>query len=72
MNDLDFIDVSDYKSDDVEELSLDENNLKKETGEPKKKDRFIIGIYISLAVLIVLTTVIYFFGYELFKPFIKV
>lgn len=38
----------------------------------KKKDKFMIGIYISLAVLVVLGLAIYFFGYNILKPFIKV
>jgi len=43
-----------------------------DTPETKKKDKFMFGIYISLIVLVVLGLLIYFFGYELFKPFIKV
>lgn len=39
---------------------------------PKKKDKFMIGIYISLIVLVVLGLLTYFFGYNLFKPFIEV
>lgn len=38
----------------------------------KKKDKFMIGIIISLIVLAVMGTLIYFFGYDLFKNFIKV
>ena len=38
----------------------------------KKKDKFMMGIIISLIVLVVLATLIYFFGYDLFKNFIKV
>ena len=38
----------------------------------KKKDKFMIGIYISLTVLVVLGLAIYFFGYNILKPFIKV
>lgn len=38
----------------------------------KKKDKFMIGIIISLIVLVILATLIYFFGYDLFKNFIKV
>ena len=38
----------------------------------KKKDKFMIGIIISLIVLVVFGTLIYFFGYDLFKDFIKV
>lgn len=37
-----------------------------------KKDRFMTGIYISLIVLVILGLLVYLFGYELFKPFIKV
>ena len=38
----------------------------------KKKDYFMIGIYIAIIVLIVLSSLIYFFGYDFFKQFIKV
>lgn len=40
--------------------------------EEKKQDKFMRGIYISLAILVVLGLVVYFFGYEFLKPFIKV
>ena len=40
--------------------------------ETKKKDRFLIGVYISLILLVVLGLVVYFFGYDLLKPIIKV
>jgi len=57
MNDnMDFIDVSD----DV----VTENK--------KKKDVFMIFVYTSLILLVILGSIIYFFGYELLKPFIKV
>ena len=38
----------------------------------KKKDKFMIGIIISLILLAVMGNLIYFFGYDLFKNFIKV
>lgn len=38
----------------------------------KKKDKFMIGVYVSLVVLVVLGLVVYFFGYDVLKPFIKV
>ncbi len=37
-----------------------------------KKDRFMLGIYISLILLLVLGLITYFFGYEILKPIIKV
>ncbi len=40
--------------------------------EKKKTDKFMIGIYISLIVLIILGLIVYFFGYEFLKPYIKV
>lgn len=40
--------------------------------ETKKKDQFLIGVYISLILLVVLGLVVYFFGYDLLKPIIKV
>lgn len=39
---------------------------------PKKKDKFMMGIYISLIILVVLGLLTYFFGYGLLKPFIEV
>lgn len=39
---------------------------------PKKKDKFMIGIYISLIVLVILGLLVYFFGYEFLKPYIEV
>ena len=38
----------------------------------KQKDVFIKKIYISLIVLVVLGLITYFFGYNIFKPFIRV
>ena len=38
----------------------------------KKKDRFMLFVYISLILLIVLGLITYFFGYDLLKPIIKV
>lgn len=38
----------------------------------QKKDKFMTGIYISLIVLVILGLFVYFFGYEILKPFIKV
>ena len=79
MNDFDIVDVSDNKSKEIEEFidisndntyNSDNENLKQNS--LPKKDKFIFGIYISLIILVLLTTIIYFFGYELFKPIIKV
>lgn len=38
----------------------------------KTKDKFMIGIYVSIVVLIILALLIYFFGYDVLKPFIRV
>ena len=40
--------------------------------ETKKKDRFMLGVYISLILLVALGLIVYFFGYDLLKPIIKV
>ena len=40
--------------------------------EQKRRDKFMVGIYIALVVLLVLGLAIYFFGYNFLKPFIKV
>ena len=37
-----------------------------------KKDNFMKYIYIALIVLVVLGSLVYFFGYNILKPFIKV
>ena len=52
--------------DDMQMIDLSEQN------EIVKKDKFMTGIIISLIVLVILFLIIYFFGYEVFKPFIKV
>ena len=38
----------------------------------KSKDKFMVGIYLSLIFLVVFGLIIYFFGYEVLKPIIKV
>ncbi len=37
----------------------------------KKKDKFMIFIYISLILLVLLSTITYFFLYDFLKPYIK-
>lgn len=53
--------------DDFELIDVSDN-----VTSTKKKDKFMLGIYISLIILILLTIILYFFGYELFKSYIKV
>lgn len=38
----------------------------------KKKDKFMIGVIISLIILVLLGCLTYFFGYDLLKSYIKV
>ncbi len=38
----------------------------------EKKDKFMIFVYVSIIVLVVLGLLTYFFGYDLLKPFIEV
>ena len=38
----------------------------------KTKDKFMIGIYVSILILVILALLIYFFGYNVLKPFIRV
>ena len=38
----------------------------------QKKVMFMTCIYLSLIVLVVLSLLVYFFGYDLLKPFIEV
>lgn len=40
--------------------------------EKKEKDKFMMGIYISLIVLVVFGLLIYFFGYNIFAPYITI
>lgn len=61
----------------TDELDSEKENEKKDDisssiNVTKNKDKFIIGVYISLIVLVLLTLIIYFFGYDLFKSIIKV
>ena len=51
---------------DMEFIDISENNT------VKKKDKFMIGIYISLIVLVILFIILYIFGYDILKPYIKV
>lgn len=51
---------------DMEFIDISESNI------TKKKDVFMICIYISLIVLVILSVTIYFFGYDILKPYIKV
>ncbi len=52
---------------------MNENDIEiLELPEEKKKDKFMIGIYISLIILVILGLLVYFFGYNLVKDFIKV
>ncbi len=56
--------------DELQMVDVSDSENKKET--KKKKDKFMLGIYISLAVLIILGLVVYFFGYDILKPYITV
>ena len=38
----------------------------------KKKDKFLIFVIVSLSFLVISFLLIYFFGYEILKPYIKV
>lgn len=38
----------------------------------KKKDKFMIGVYISLVILVVLGLLVYLFGYDIVKSYIQV
>ena len=55
------------KNDNMEILDFEEKK-----DDIKKTDTFMKKIYISLIILVVLGLLIYFFGYNIFKPFIKV
>ncbi len=47
-------------------------DVSEDTKKVKKNDKFIKGIYISLLVLVILGCLVYFFGYNILKPYIKV
>ena len=47
------------------------NEIVKET-KTKKKDKVIIVQLILLLIWVILTLLVYFFGYDLFEPFIKI
>lgn len=40
--------------------------------EPKKVDKILIAQISLLVIWVILTTLVYFFGYDFFEPFIKV
>ena len=50
------------------------NNINNETAQIKqrKKDKILIIQVILLVIWVILTALIYFFGYDLFSPFINV
>lgn len=50
--------------DDMEMIDVSE--------EVKKKDKFMTFVYVSILVLVILSLMVYFFGYDLLKPFIEV
>lgn len=52
--------------DDMKLVDVSEENV------IKTKDKFMVGIYLSLIFLVVFGLIIYFFGYEVLKPIIKV
>ena len=49
-----------------------EDNIKENINVPKKKDKILIIQIILLVTWVVLTVLIYFFGYSIFEPFIKI
>ena len=49
-----------------------EDNIKESINVPKKKDKILIIQIILLVTWVVLTVLIYFFGYSIFEPFIKI
>ena len=49
-----------------------EDNIKENIDVPKKKDKILIIQIILLVTWVVLTVLIYFFGYSIFEPFIKI
>lgn len=49
-----------------------EDNIKENINVHKKKDKILIIQIILLVTWVVLTVLIYFFGYSIFEPFIKI
>lgn len=53
-------------------IKLEEKEIVKEEPKHKKKDKILIIQLILLLIWALLTVIIYFFGYDLFEPFINV
>ena len=67
---LDKIKNAIFEDDEFEELEKTEEEIKK---EETKKDNRILKIQVGLIVALVLVaSLVYFFGYDLLEPFIKI
>lgn len=53
-------------------VKIEEKEIVKVEPKHKKKDKILIIQLILLLIWVLLTVIIYFFGYDLFEPFINV
>lgn len=53
-------------------VKIEEKEIVKVESKHKKKDKILIIQLILLLIWVLLTVIIYFFGYDLFEPFINV
>lgn len=53
-------------------VKIEEKEIVEVESKPRKKDKILIIQLILLLIWVLLTVIIYFFGYDLFEPFINV
>ena len=71
-NEFDDIFSTNTTEEQVEVLSVDEKPPKKKFSLDLKNDKVLSIQLILIGIWILLTVIIYFFGYDLFSPFIEV
>ena len=71
-NEFDDIFSTNTSEDQVEVLSVEEKPPKKKFSLDLKNDKVLSIQLILIGIWILLTVLIYFFGYDLFSPFIEV
>ena len=71
-NEFDDIFSTNTAEEQVEVLSVDEKPPKKKFSLDLKNDKVLSIQLILIGIWILLTVIIYFFGYDLFSPFIEV
>ena len=71
-NEFDDIFSTNTSEEQVEVLSVDEKPPKKKFKLDLKNDKVLCIQLILIGIWVLLTVIIYFFGYDLFAPFIEV